>query len=175
MNVLAASPLYPFFNATKSTLTISPFFMYLFFDGTPCITSSFIDIHVAAGYGWVLLLFLDHILFLLILLHFFSLVLLQFDQYQLLSFLVLLFLLLLCELMLLLFQASLINSISFLILLLPFFFLHIILEFLFKSFKERYKIIFFLLAIILFQFLLITSSAASFPILFIDILTVSVS
>ena len=53
INVLAASPLYPFFNATKSTLTISPSFIIVFFDGIPCITTSFTEIHVDAGYGGI--------------------------------------------------------------------------------------------------------------------------
>ena len=48
-NVLAASPLYPFFNATVSMLTMSPSFNFLYLDGIPCITSSFIDTHIDAG------------------------------------------------------------------------------------------------------------------------------
>ena len=49
INVLAASPLNPFFRATVSTLTMSPYFITLFLDGIPCITSSFTETQVAAG------------------------------------------------------------------------------------------------------------------------------
>ena len=51
--VLAQSPLNPSFNATKSILTISPSFKMTFFEGIPCITSSFTEAHIEPGNGGI--------------------------------------------------------------------------------------------------------------------------
>ena len=48
-NVAALSPLYPFFAAPRSMLTISPSWMIRFAFGIPWITSLFMEIHAVAG------------------------------------------------------------------------------------------------------------------------------